>query len=1239
MRVFLFLLFSWIMIQGQPSYANFYKSSTSLSKLSVQALPPDATVYPSIPCEGQTVYFFATGGTAYSWTGPNGFTSSLQNPVITNIQLANSGTYTVNITTTGGNVSLSVGVNVEMIHMPELPDITGCKGDIVNSINIPGGSYEDYIQWTNSNTAIGLGASGANVIPGFTMQNNTNAPITSTVSLTIKPKTVPTLPMSYNFADRLQTFSNIQLNGGTNYLETTPGAAVNMTGHLDITQVGNYCTGCIVQTYFGLGATNNSLFCFNYSNGYLPYSTNLNVNFNAPTQPGFYYMVFEGSLQYYCVPVSFVQDPNKAFALIKVEEAPISPNSSLSYDVADKHVDITNPKLNGGTNVVTVAPQSTVNLTYDYNIQQLNNNFCQANCGVQVYAGLGDGSNYTIDCISTFVPTSGSVNKFFTAPSEPGFYYILNQNSVDFFCQPQVYDNSPDNSIALLIVMPEEVCQPDTTEFTITVYPTLTMTATPASQTICSGNSISTIILSGNVTGTAYTWTRNNTANVTGIATSGNGNISGALTNNTNIPQLVTFTITPQSYLCPVTPITATVLVNPTPNAIASPNEQTICSGNLITPIILTGSVSGTTYSWSRDNTANVTGIPSTGTGNISGTLTNNTTSPQTVTFTIRPSANGCLGTTISATVLVNPTPNISAVPVSQTICSDNIITPIIVTGNIPGIAISWTRDHLSDVTGMASSGTGNITGWLINQTNSPITVTFTITSSLNNCSGNTLTATVLVNPTPIGTISLTPNPVCVGSDLQLSASGGSSYAWEGPHGWTSTQQNPVIAITSGFLQSGVYTVTITSGQGCSVVLKDTLKVNYPPEIDLTYEQNTACTGSDLKLHASGIGIIQWTGPNGWTSTEQDPVIQNATSANSGLYTLSITNSLGCTATKSVFIQINTPQPVVATPELTQVCEGGEVYLFASGSGTFQWSGPYTYASDMQNPVITSIPLYMTGIYTVKLTDENGCSSEDSVIVKVYPFINPHAYISADTVCAGQEVRLSADGGQYYYWVGPDGFYSNDQNPVISHATVNSSGTYTVHVYNEGKCYNYASVTLYVKPSIRASAWAIPNPVNEFDSVTFRCTPGVSYLWTGPNGWTSTEHYPTISIVTQNMAGMYFVQITNVNGCVSEARVYLQVKRRNNQITDNGDKPIASRPIPSHNVYPNPTGSFLYFDLTSPKPIMYSITDTKGQVITSMSQTTDNYISVENLNSGVYIIRWKSQDDEDWTVNRFVKIR
>ncbi len=139
------------------------------------------------------------------------------------------------------------------------------------------------------------------------------------------------------------------------------------------------------------------------------------------------------------------------------------------------------------------------------------------------------------------------------------------------------------------------------------------------------------------------------------------------------------------SYALPCTSarVCGTVLVNPTPNAVATPPAQTICSGNTITTIVLSGSVANTTFNWTRDNNATVTGIAASGSGNISGALTNTTNAPVTVTFTITPTTTACPGAPITATVLVNPVPQVFAVTGGGVVCTtDNIGVPVGLSGS-----------------------------------------------------------------------------------------------------------------------------------------------------------------------------------------------------------------------------------------------------------------------------------------------------------------------------------------------------------------------------------------------------------------------------------------------------------------------------------------------------------------------------------------------------------------------------
>ncbi len=654
-----------------------------------------------------------------------------------------------------------------------------------------------------------------------------------------------------------------------------------------------------------------------------------------------------------------------------------------------------------------------------------------------------------------------------------------------------------DGQVVITYAIPS-FCPGSPKSFTITVNPTPNATATPSSQTVCSGAAITTIVLSGSVAGTVYNWTRDNSGTVTGIAASGAGNISGTLTNTTNVPITVTFTITPSytnaGVTCTGAPITATVLVNPTPNAVATPSSQTSCSGTAITTIALTGAVSGTTFNWTRDNTVAVTGIAASGSGNISGTLTNTTTSPVTVTFTITPTANSCPGTPITATVVVNPTPNAVATPSSQTRCSGVAIQTIVLTGNVAGTVFNWTRDNgtlaTGNVTGIAASGSGNISGTLTNTTNIPLTVTFTITPSYTNagatCNGTPITATVLVNPTPNATATPSSQTTCSGTAIQTivltGAVSGTTFNW--------TRDNTVavtgIAASGSGNISGTLTnttnaaVTVTftitpTANGCAgTPITATVVVNPIPNAVATPASQTVCSGvaiTTIVLSGNVAGTVyNWTRDNAatvtgiaasgsgnisgtLTNTTNIPITVTFTITPS--YTNAGTTCLGTPITATVLVN---PTPnATAAPASQVICSGSAITpIIPSGNvaGTvFNWtrdnvatvtgmpaSGSGTISGSLTNT--TNAPVTVT--FTITPT-ANGCTGPSfNATVVVNPIPNAVATPSTQTICSGSAITtivLSGNvAGTVYTWT-----RDNNVNVtgIAASGTGNISGTLT----------------------------------------------------------------------------------------------------------------------------------------------------------------------------------------------------
>src|SRR5690606_37731122 len=222
---------------------------------------------------------------------------------------------------------------------------------------------------------------------------------------------------------------------------------------------------------------------------------------------------------------------------------------------------------------------------------------------------------------------------------------------------------------------------------------------------------------------TVYSWSAPVVSGgMTGGAAGSGSSITGTLNNTTSVMQTATYTVT-ASNSCGNSTFTLTVTVTPQPTVAGTPDTQTGCSGTPISTITISNpnAIPGfVTYTWTRDNLANVTGMPAGGVGEtINGTLINDTGVAQVVNFTLMAtSEDGCESAPYVVSVTVLPIPIPTATPMSQTVCAGVGTDIIFGTANaIPGVTFSWTRDNPA-VGGLPMDGTGDIqTSLLTNST------------------------------------------------------------------------------------------------------------------------------------------------------------------------------------------------------------------------------------------------------------------------------------------------------------------------------------------------------------------------------------------------------------------------------------------------------------------------------------------------------------------------------------------
>ncbi len=222
------------------------------------------------------------------------------------------------------------------------------------------------------------------------------------------------------------------------------------------------------------------------------------------------------------------------------------------------------------------------------------------------------------------------------------------------------------------------------------------------------------------------------------------------------------------------------------------------------------------------------------------------------------------------------------------------------------------------------------------------------------------------------------------------------------------------------------------------------------------------------------------------------------------------------------------------------ICLGDDLMIDAivmndSPPTSFSWTGPNGFVSNMQNIFISSPSLLESGIYTVVVTDMNGCTDSESVNFIINDL--PAAIAESNSpVCEGSILELMETGGDAVSWLwnGPNGFNSILQNPT----TGTGSGTYFVTVTDINNCTNSASVDVIVNPVPLASASSNgPICAGEILMLFENGGSATMWSWSGPNGYNSTDQNPIVDPSTVDNNGIYTVVVTDANNCTSSATV------------------------------------------------------------------------------------------------------
>jgi len=1081
-------------------------SSKSVTLTQPTALSGTATVTQNVSCFGGTngsVSLSVSGGTgSYSYLWNNGATSQNLNNVA-------SGNYTVTITDANGctltrtapisqpaaalsgstsvsqQVSCYGGSNgsVSLTVSGGTPSYSYLWNSGATTQNISGlstGSYTVTITDANGctitrNASVSQPAAALNATISASQNVSCNSGSNGSVNLSVSGGTIP---YSYLWSNGATTQNIMNLSAGAYTVTITDANGCTTTKSQTITQPAAALSSSV--------SSSQNVSCFGIANG----SINLSVNGGTPAysflwsnsattqninnlSPGNYSVTVTDANGCTSSAAASITQPSAALSL--------SGSSTSNVNCFGNATGSITLNISGGTSPYTFnwsngsSSQNLNNISAGtYTVTVTDANGCALNSSYtisQPSAALSATSNASQN-VSCFGGSNGSV-QLTVSGGTPAYSYAWSNGASSqniSGLNAGIYTVTVTDSKGCTVTQSQQITQPSAS---------LSSSVSSFQNVSCYGgsNASVTLAVAGGTTPYSFLWS--------------NGATSQNLSNVSSGTYSVTVT---DANSC-----TSTASVSITQPAAAlslsgSSSSNVDCYGNSTGSVNLNVSGGTTPYSFNWSNGASTQNLNNISAGTYTVTVTD---------------VNGCIINAFFNITQPSASLTASASSSQQVSCNGgtNGSITLNVSGGTPSHSFQWSNGATTQNISGLSSGT----------------YTVTVTDA-NGCITNA-SAAITQPAGALGVTGTQTNINCYGNStgaINLTSSGGTtpySYLWSNG----STSQNQ-----SG-LSSGFYAVTVTDANGCTSSNSFTLT---QPSAALSasagVSQNVSCNGGSngsVILNVSGgtsPHTFNWS--NGSTS-------QNLNNVSSGTYTVTVTDSKGCTATQSATVT----QPSAALSGTISVSQNVSCFRGANGSINLNPSGgtsPYVYSwsngSTSQN--LTNLS---SGTYTVTITDANGCTFTSSASVS-----QPAASLSATaTVTQNVSCNSGSNGSIAVSVSGGTSPYSyNWSNGATSQNLSNlSAGTYTVTVTDANGCTSVQTKTVTqpaaaLSASVSASQNVSCHGGNN-GSITLSVSGGTSpYSYQWSNGASSQN-------LTNIPSGAYTVTVTDANGCIAAQSV------------------------------------------------------------------------------------------------------
>lgn len=724
----------------------------------------------------------------------------------------------------------------------------------------------------------------------------------------------------------------------------------------------------------------------------------------------------------------------------------------------------------------------------------------------------------------------------------------------------------------------------------VTVNPTPVVAS--GTVTSCSGNTF--YYAPANLpNGTLYSWNAPTlVGSISGSSSQSGKYFVGEALTGTGVAD---YTVTPSNG-CPgaVFHVLVNVIGVSSVPLISNTSGQAVCSG---TPETYTAVAPGSTNSdWTRFYTPGISSATNSLSNSYSPneTLFNSSTVPLVANYAFRiTDNNGCVNTQLIP-ITVNPLASLASTLNPLPVCSNATFnyTPL---PNISGTIFSWTRAVVG--TNAANSGNGNIAEVLVNVNTTPLTVNYLYTLQTTNGCSSTQTVTVLVNPLPKLSSTLSPPAICSGTAFQYNPTSATTLP---VFNWT---RNAIASISNGagsgignpaetLINTGNIAVIVpysftTLANGCSNT--ETVNVVVNPAPNIANQTATTCSNTSLTVTPTNVPIgttYTWGAPtsnpagsitigSGATGTSQNSitvVLSNGTS-NPAVATYTVTPSAnGCPGSPfTLAVNVNIISSLSSSLTPPAICSNSPFSYVPTSNTTgtsFGWTR--SAVSGISNPgatgtgnpnetLINTTANALTAQYNYALSTPDGCVSTHLVAVSVKPLPTLNS-APPNAICSGLIFNYSptsaTTGTVNYSWSRAvvtgisNAAASGINNPaeVLINNTTNSVIVPYAYVLTASGCSNPQTVNLLVNPTPTITDQATSSCNNTAFTVSPANVPtGTTYTWALPNsspsgsingaspGTSQNSITQTLNNSTPSPATATYTVTPSANGCTGTA--------------------------------------------------------------------------------------------------------